>query len=306
MRVLVTGGAGFIGSHLVRRLLREGYEVVVLDNFCTGRLENLEGVLESVEVVEGDLRDAGAVEGALKGVDAVAHLAALVDVAESVEKPHLYLDVNVYGTLNLLRAARRVEVLVFASSAAVYGDPVRLPIDEEHPISPISPYGATKAAGEALVSAYARLHGFRPVILRLFNVYGPKQSRAYAGVVTEFMRRIARGEPPVIYGDGTQTRDFVYVDDAVEYFVRALRDDGIRGVYNVGSGRPVSVLSLAETAARVMGRPDLRPVFAPPRPGDIKHSVARVDRAVRDFRYEPRVTLEEGLRRTAESLRASL
>lgn len=284
-------------------MVREGHEVIVLDNLSTGSLENLGDLTGSVEVLKGDVRDSAAVEAVARSAEGVVHLAALVDVAESLEKPRLYFDVNVLGTLNVLEAARRAEVVVFASSAAVYGDPVRLPIDEEHPLRPLSPYGASKVAGEALVTAYAHNRGFRPVVLRLFNVYGPRQSRAYAGVVAEFIKRVQRGEPPVIYGDGTQTRDLVFISDVVEYFARALASERVAGVYNIGSGKPTSVLELAETVARALGRPDLRPLHAPPRPGDIKHSVASIARAVRDFGYEPAVPLEEGVRMAARGLR---
>ncbi|MEM0118879.1 MAG: SDR family NAD(P)-dependent oxidoreductase [Thermofilaceae archaeon] len=303
MKVLVTGGAGFIGSHLVRRLVQSGYEVVVFDNFSTGSSENLGELMGDIEVIEGDVRDREAVEAVAQQADGVVHLAALIDVAESLQKPFLYLDVNVRGTLNVLEAARRAGVFVFASSAAVYGNPVRLPIDEEHPLQPLSPYGASKVAGEALVSAYAHIHGFRPVVLRLFNVYGPKQSKAYAGVVVEFIKRIQRGEPPVIFGDGAQTRDLVFIDDVVEYFVRALALERVRGVYNIGSGKPISVLELAEIVARVLGRPDLKPLHTAPRVGDIKHSFASIARAVRDFGYEASIPLEEGVRRTIKALR---
>lgn len=306
VRVLVTGGAGFIGSRLVAKLAREGNDVVVLDNFSTGRESNLKGLDGRVRVIKGDVRNPSDVEKAVQGAEGIVHLAALIDVAESVEKPRLYFDVNVYGTLNVLEAAKEAGVFVFASSAAVYGDPLRLPVREDDPLKPLSPYGATKVAGEALVHAYAAMRGFRPVILRLFNVFGPNQSRAYAGVVTEFVKRVLRGEPPVIYGDGTQSRDFVFVDDVVEYFARALHMESVRGVYNVGSGKAVSVLELAEAVARVVGKPELKPIHAPPRPGDIKHSVADISRAVRDFGYSPRTRLEEGLKITAESLAREL
>lgn len=302
MRVLVTGGAGFIGSHLVGRLVQRGFEVVIFDNFSSGSRENLRDLVGDVEIVEGDIRDYESLEAAARQTECVIHLAALIDVAESLEKPFLYFDVNVRGTLNVLEAAKRAELFVFASSAAVYGDPVRLPIDEGHPLQPLSPYGASKVAGEALVSAYARSRGFRPVVLRLFNVYGPKQSKAYAGVVMEFVKRIQQGEPPVIFGDGMQTRDLVFIDDVIEYLVRALALDRVRGVYNIGSGKPVSVLELAETVARLMGRPDLKPVYTAPRPGDIEHSFASIAKAASDFGYEPTITLEEGIRRTVREL----
>ena len=306
MRVLVTGGAGFIGSRLVARLAQEGDEVVVLDDFSRGSESNLRGLKGKVQVIRGDVRDPRAVERAARDVEGVVHLAALIDVAESVRKPDLYFDVNVRGTLNVLEAAKNVEAFVFASSAAVYGNPVKLPIAEDHPLRPLSPYGATKVAGEALVHIYAVARGFRPVILRLFNVYGPKQSKAYAGVVVEFLRRALRGEPPLIYGDGAQSRDFVFVDDVVEYFVRALRMGSVRGVYNVGSGRAVSILELAELVARILKKPELKPAYAPPRAEDIRCSVADISRTVRDFGYRPKVALEEGLRITAEAIAAEL
>lgn len=302
MRVLVTGGAGFIGSNLVKRLVRDGHEVVVLDNFVTGSLANVEEVADAVEIIKGDVRDLCDVEKAARGAEGVAHLAALIDVAESVEKPRLYLDVNVQGTLNVLEAARQAEVFIFASSAAVYGKPVKLPICEDHPLNPLSPYGATKVAGEALVTAYAATRGFRHVILRLFNVYGPNQSKTYAGVVTEFMRRTLRGEPPIIYGDGTQTRDFIFVDDVVEYFARAFASEKVSGVYNVGWGKGVSILELANVVTLTLGRPELKPVYKPPRPGDVKHSVADISRAYRDFGYRPKVQLKDGLKRVAGAL----
>jgi UDP-glucose 4-epimerase len=192
LRVLVTGGVGFIGSHLIRVLVRAGHQVRVLDNLSTGSVENLADVLDAIEFVRGDVRDYGAVEYAVRGVDAVVHLAALIDVSESVEKPDLYFDVNVRGTYNVVKASRSVGTFVFASSSAVYGEPIKVPIPEDHPLMPKSPYAASKVSGEAFVQAFANQYGFRPVILRLFNVYGPKQSRAYAGVIIEFIRRVSR------------------------------------------------------------------------------------------------------------------
>ncbi len=302
MRVLVTGGAGFIGSHLVRRLVAEGFQVTVLDNLSSGHLGNLDCVSSEVRFVEGDVRDPGVVGEAASGAEAVIHLAALIDVAESIEKPHLYLDVNVLGTLNVLEAAKRAKVFVFASSAAVYGEPLSLPIEESHPLAPLSPYGATKVAGEALVQAYARVHGFRPVILRIFNVYGPRQSKAYAGVVLEFAKRVMKGEPPIIYGDGSQTRDFVYIDDVVECFVAATKKQHVSGVLNVGSGKAVSIKELARKVAEVLGKPNLEPVYAPARPGDIKHSVASINKLKECLGYTPGVSLEQGLEKLSEYL----
>jgi len=295
LRVLVTGGAGFIGSHLVRELVSLGYEVRVLDNLSRGSLENLGEALSEVELVLGDVRDPEVVARAISGVDAVVHLAALVDVEESIQLPELYTEVNLVGTLNLVKASRRVDSFVFSSSASVYGDPVKVPIPETHPLSPKSPYAASKAAAELYIKTYSNIYGFRYVILRLFNVYGPRQSRSYSGVVVEFVRRALRGEPPIIYGDGEQTRDFIYVSDAVKAIVAALRSK-VSGVYNIGSGTPTKILDLAYMVLKVTGAENLRPEFGEVRPGDVKHSVADISKATRELGFKPTVSLEAGLR----------
>jgi len=293
--VLVTGGAGFIGSHLVRELVSLRYEVRVLDNLSRGSLENLGEALSEVELVLGDVRDPEVTARAVSGVDAVLHLAALVDVEESIRFPELYTEVNLVGTLNLVKASRRVDSFVFSSSASVYGDPVRVPIPETHPLSPKSPYAASKAAAELYIKTYSNIYGFRYVILRLFNVYGPRQSRGYSGVVAEFIRRALRGEPPVIYGDGEQTRDFIYVSDVVKAIVSSLRSK-VSGVYNVGSGTPTKILDLAYTVLRITGAENLRPEFRETRPGDVKHSVADISKANRELGFRPSTSLEAGLR----------
>jgi UDP-glucose 4-epimerase len=236
------------------------------------------------------------VEDALKGVDAVVHLAALIDVAESVEKPELYLDVNVNGTFNVTRASRNVSAFIFASTCAVYGEPVRIPIGEDHPLSPKSPYAATKIAGEAFVQAYGNLYGYRPVILRFFNVYGPRQSKAYAGVITEFVKRATSGEPPIIFGDGEQTRDFVHVKDVAKAIIKALETDNASGIYNIGSGVAITINDLAHLILKLAGKENVEPIHEPPRPGDIKHSQANINRAKKELGYNPSVSLEEGIR----------
>ncbi|RSN73689.1 SDR family NAD(P)-dependent oxidoreductase, partial [Candidatus Methanodesulfokora washburnensis] len=266
MKILVTGGAGFIGSHLVKALVEAGYSVRVLDNLSTGSLENLRGL--SLDFVKGDVRNYDEVEEAVKGMEAVVHLAALIDVSESVEKPLDYLEVNVKGTLNVARASRNVDTVVFSSSCAVYGEPEKLPIDEDHRINPKSPYAASKAGGEAYIISYANLYGYRPVILRFFNVYGPKQSRAYSGVITEFIKRAARGDPLIIYGDGEQTRDFIHVRDAVDAVMRSLKSNA-SGIYNIGSGKATKISELAYLVLKTMNINAL-PVYMPPRPGDIR------------------------------------
>jgi UDP-glucose 4-epimerase len=296
LKILVTGGAGFIGSHLVKALVKAGHQVRVLDNLSTGSIENLADVLNAIEFVRGDVRDYGTVEYAVGGVDAVVHLAALIDVAESVEKPDLYFDVNVRGTYNVVKASKNVSTFVFASSSAVYGEPIRVPIPEDHPLMPKSPYAASKVSGEAFVQAFANQYGFRPVILRLFNVYGPKQSRAYAGVIIEFIRRVSRGESPVIFGDGGQTRDFVHVSDVVEAIMLSLRNEGARGVFNIGSGEGITINHLANLILKSMNREDLKPIYALPRPGDIRHSIADITRAKKELKYEPKIRLETGIK----------
>ena len=296
LKVLVTGGAGFIGSHLVKALVKAGHQVRVLDNLFTGSVENLADVLNAIEFVRGDVRDYGVIESAVRGVDAVVHLAALIDVAESVEKPDLYFDVNVRGTYNVVKASKNVGTFVFASSSAVYGEPIKVPIPEDHPLMPKSPYAASKISGEALVQAFANQYGFRPVILRLFNVYGPKQSRAYAGVIIEFIRRVSRGEQPIIFGDGEQTRDFVHVSDVVEAIMLSLRNEGARGVFNIGSGECVTINRLAHLILELMSREDLRPIYAPPRLGDIRHSIADITRARKELGFEPKLGLEVGIK----------
>ena len=296
LRVLVTGGGGFIGSHLVKALVEAGHQVRVLDNLSTGSIENIADILNAIEFVRGDVRDHGIVESAVRSVDAVVHLAALIDVAESVEKPDLYFDVNVRGTYNVVKASKNVSTFVFTSSSAVYGEPIRVPIPEDHPLMPKSPYAASKVSGEAFVQAFANQYGFRPVILRLFNVYGPKQSRAYAGVIIEFIRRVSRGEPPVIFGDGGQTRDFIHVSDVVEAVMLSLRNEGVRDVFNIGSGEGVTINYLARLILKLMGREDLKPIYAPPRPGDIRHSIADITRARMELGFKPKVGLEAGIR----------
>jgi UDP-glucose 4-epimerase len=296
LRVLVAGGAGFIGSHLVKALVKAGHQVRVLDNLSTGSVENLADVLDAIEFVRGDVSDYGAVESAVRGVDAVVHLAALIDVAESVEKPDLYFDVNVRGTYNVAKASRNINTFVFASSSAVYGEPIRVLIPEDHPLMPKSPYAASKISGEAFVQAFANQYGFRPVILRLFNVYGPKQSRAYAGVIIEFIRRVSRGEPPIIFSDGEQTRDFIHVGDVVEAIMLSLRNERVRGVFNIGSGEGVTINHLARLILKLMGREDLKPIYAPPRPGDIRHSIADISRARKELGFKPKVGLEAGIK----------
>jgi len=296
---LVTGGAGFIGSHLVEALVARGDRVRVLDDFSTGRWENLAPVRGRVEVLEGDVRDPAAVMRAVEGADVVAHLAAVASVQASLEDPAAVWAVNVDGTLNLLEAARAVGVrrFVFASSAAVYGDHDDLPLREDLPPRPLSPYAASKVAGEALCRAYYASYALPTVVLRFFNVYGPRQDphSPYSGVISIFVDRMRRGLPPVVYGDGRQTRDFVYVADVVEAVLRAAeREEAVGEVFNVAGGRQTSVLELIQVLNCLLNT-RLEPSFALPRVGEVRYSQADVRRAREKLGWEVRIELQRGL-----------
>lgn len=298
---LVTGGAGFIGSHLVEALVERDERVRVLDDFSTGRRENLAAVADHIELLEGDVADPETAERAVAGCDYVLHLAAIASVQASLEEPWRTHRVNVGGTLNVLQAARRagVQRVVFTSSAAVYGDHTALPLREGLPPRPLSPYAAHKVAGEAYCSAFHTSYDLPAVVLRLFNVYGPRQDHAnpYSGVISVFAARMARGERPVIYGDGKQTRDFVYVTDAVRALLLACeREAAVGGVFNVAGGGQTSVLQLAMALNQVLGTA-LTPTFAPARIGEVRFSQGDVRRAREVLGWEAQVPLREGLSR---------
>jgi UDP-glucose 4-epimerase len=299
--VLVTGGAGFIGSHVVDGLVRAGYSVKVLDNLSAGRLENLGLHLSSgvIQFFEGDIRDRALAEKLCQDVDAVVHLAALVSVPLSVKDPKSTFDVNVNGTSNLLYScsSENVRKVVFASSCAVYGAPKYLPIDEEHPTRPLSPYASSKLEGEHVCEEFSECSHADVVIFRLFNVYGSRQaSSEYGGVITKFMDRVEQGKPLVVYGDGSQTRDFVYVSDVVQAILMVLGKNHTEGTFNVGFGEAVSVETLAKKVLELKGK-DVGVVHEPSRPGDIEHSQADVFKAQQEFGFSAKVGLDEGLRR---------
>jgi UDP-glucose 4-epimerase len=299
-RVLVTGGAGFIGSHVVDKLVGSSYDVRVVDNLSEGRLSNIEGHLKNgrVRFFEGDVRDAELVGECVRGVDAVVHLAAVTSVPFSVENPSVTFDNNVNGTLNLLDACTRARVkrFVFVSSCSVYGEPSYLPVDEKHPTFPLSPYAASKLEGEESCKNHQERHGLPTVVLRLFNVYGPRQRlNAYSGVITQFLDRVRKHMPLVIFGDGSQTRDFVHVWDVAEAALRALETERAEGeVFNVGSGRATSVNSLAKSVIDLTGA-NVDVVYEKPRVGDIKASFADISKAKKQLGYKPIVPLEKGL-----------
>jgi UDP-glucose 4-epimerase len=298
---LVTGGAGFIGSHLVEALLARGNRVRVLDDFSTGRRDNLPA---GVEVLAGDLADADAVRAAADGASVVYHLGAIASVQRSIEDPPLIHRVCGTGTLNVFEAARRAGVrrIVYASSAAVYGIPDGPVQVESAALRPLSPYAAAKLAGEFYAQAFSACHGLETVSLRFFNVYGPRQraDSPYSGVIALFISALLAGRTPSVFGDGLQSRDFVAVEDVVQALTLAAEKPGASGkVYNVGTGRSVTLLDLLATLNTVLGT-DVRPNHAPPRTGDIRHSRADIGRIRSDLGYEPRVSLEEGLSRTLE------
>jgi len=287
MKIVVTGGAGFIGSHVATALKAAGYSVVAVDNL--ERAASAKALEEAgVPLVVVDLR-----WGEVPRGDVYIHAAAYIDVEESFQKPFEYAVNNAAATLRLAAKARREGArLVYISSAAVYGEPKRLPIDEDHPTDPTSPYGLTKLWGEHAAALYGKM-GLKYAVVRPFNVYGPRQSGPYAGVIAKFVERARKGLPPVIYGDGEQTRDFIHVADVAE-LVKTVVERGAEGVYNAGTGRAVSVRELARLVCKLAGV-DAEPIHAPPRPGDIRHSVADIRRA-KALGWAPRVELEEGLR----------
>jgi len=299
-KVLVTGGAGFIGSHAVAMLLQKGYSVVVLDNLYSGKLENLDEVRNNhnfrFELV--DIRDVKGVENVFRGVDKVIHLAALIDVASSVADPFQTHEVNVTGTLNVLHEAVRhnVKKFVFASSAAVYGDAESLPISESTPLRPISPYGASKASGESYCYAFAAGFGLDAVCLRFFNVYGNRNDNSpYAGVITKFLSQIAKREALTVEGDGKQARDFVNINDVVHGILLALENTHVKGgVFNICTGVPTSIKQLVNTLKKVTGK-DLQTVQKRARTGDIQKSYGDTSKAIKELGFRSEVTLQHGL-----------
>ena len=303
--VLVTGGAGFIGSNLVRALVERGDQVRVLDNFATGNRANLDGL--DVEVVEGELRSYERVHAAVRGTEVVYHLGALGSVPRSVQDPLTSSAVNVEGTLNVLLAARDegVRRVVYASSSSVYGSAAQLPAQESSPVDPISPYGVAKLAAERYCVSFSRVYdSFESVVLRYFNVFGPRQSpfSQYAAVVPLFITAIAEGRPVTVFGDGEQSRDFTYVDNVVDANLRAAEAPGANGrIVNIAAGSPRTVNTLAETLGRLLDRP-VEHHYEPTRAGDLRDSYADVSVARTILGWEPQVDFDEGLRRTADAL----
>jgi nucleoside-diphosphate-sugar epimerase len=301
---LVTGGAGFIGSHIAEELVKRGGRVRVIDNLSTGKRENLQHLMSKIEFIEGDLRDQEATARAVDGVDFVMHQAAIPSVPRSIQDPKGCTENNLNGTLHLLLAARDAGVkrVVYASSSSVYGDSPTLPKSEDFPPAPLSPYAASKLAGEYYCQVFSQVYGLETVCLRYFNVFGPRQDplSLYAAVIPAFIASALTKKPLVVYGDGEQTRDFSFVANVVQANLLACEADGVVGeTLNVGGGTQTSLNQLVKEL-RAIVTTDLHVEYAEPRPGDVKHSLASVEKAKRLMGYDSVIPFGEGLRRTVE------
>jgi nucleoside-diphosphate-sugar epimerase len=305
-RALVTGGAGFIGSHVVDRLVEADVEVTVLDNLDTGQMENIaqHKRKRNFHFIKGDIRNLRLVKQLVKDMDAVFNLAAIASVPRSIENPLLVNDVNVKGTLNLLKASvdSGVKRFVQASSAAVYGDSQTLPVREDFNPMPLSPYAASKLAAENYAIVFNQVYGLETVCLRYFNVYGPRQAyNDYSGAITIFANDILALRPPKIFGDGKQTRDFVFVEDVVSATMLALTEKNAVGeIFNISTGKATTINKLVQILQKIMGKKNLKPVHEEPREGDIRHSYASIEKARTLLGYEPMFSLEKGLKKLVQ------
>ena len=306
-RYLITGGAGFIGANLAHTLVARGETVRILDDFSTGRPENLRGIEDRIEILRGDIRDPGMMSRAVDGVEVILHQAALNSNPRSIQEPVQTNDVNVGGTLTLLQAARAAGTrrVVYASSSSVYGEVAGLPKTEDMPTAPKAPYGVSKLAAELYCRVFTQVYGIETVSLRYFNVYGPRQhpDSEYAAVIPRFLRRMLAGKRPVIFGDGEQSRDFTPVDNVVAANLLAAHSrEGIGEVMNIAGGTSSTLNQLVAWLNEVLGT-DLTPLYEPPRPADIRHSYASIRKAETLLGYRPHLGVQEGLRRTVEWFR---
>ncbi len=301
---LVTGGTGFIGSNIVEALINQGESVRVLDNCATGKLSNLEGIINQIEFIQGDIRDLSVVREAVKDMDYVLHQAALPSVARSVDDPIATNEVNVTGTLNVLVAAKdeKVKRVVYASSSSVYGNSPVLPKREDMPANPISPYAISKYTGEQYCKVFYSLYDLETVVLRYFNVFGPRQSpnSQYAAAIPIFIKAFLEGKPPTIFGDGTQSRDFTFIENVVRANLLACHVEEAAGeMFNIACGKRTTINDLARTIKNLLDS-SLEPIYGPARKGDVRHSLASIQKARDILGYEPEVDLQEGLRKTIE------
>jgi UDP-glucose 4-epimerase len=305
-KVLVTGGAGFIGSNLTEALLQRGHSVRVLDDFSTGKRENLifNKAYPLLEIVEGDIRDLHACQKAVQGMEYVFHQGALPSVQRSVEDPESSNAVNVGGTLNILLAARDngVKRVMYAASSSVYGDTPTLPKHEEMPPNPLSPYALQKHVGERYCRLFYQLYGLETISLRYFNIFGPKQdpNSIYSAVIPKFISALLEGRPPIIFGDGEQSRDFTYIDNVVQANLLAMSAEQLHGeVVNIACGQRISLNQLLNILKKILGSKQ-DPIYQEPRKGDVKHSLADIHKAKEVIQYEPKVGIEAGLKKTVE------
>ena len=305
MKVFVTGGAGFIGSALVKSLLEKNHSVTIFDNFSNSSEENVSTLLnKGASLVQGDVRNFEDIEKALNDSDLVIHLAAQISVEESIKKPELTRSINVEGTKNLLRAcvAKKVNKIILASSAAVYGQPKELPLTESSPISPISPYGQSKVEMEKLLEEFSKNYGLNGISLRFFNIYGKGQTDEYAGVITKFMKNISENKPLIIFGDGSNTRDFISIFDVVDSIFSAIEKiEGKKGnYYNVATGNFISIKELAELMLSISDK-NLDIKYEPPKKGDILHSQTSINLLQKELGFYPKIKLRDGLKKLLES-----
>ena len=305
MKYAVTGGAGFIGSHLTKNLVERGNEVIVIDNLNTGKKQNVEKISKKIDFFEVDIRDFSAIENILKNVDGIFHEAALASVQDSFRIPDEFFDVNVNGTENIFKIAKKLGIkVVYASSSSVYGNPISIPIKENDDKNPFNPYAKTKLEDDKLAEKYAR-NGLKVIGLRYFNVFGPRQSKEYAGVIRLFLERIQQGLSPLINGDGLQVRDFVYVDDVVNANILAMESDVDAGFFNIGTGNTISILDLATMIIKFSGL-KLKPIHRPPVPGDVKATQADITKAKMMLKWKPTTSIENWLKSTVLDIKNNL
>ena len=305
MKYAVTGGAGFIGSHLVKNLVEHGDEIIVIDNLNTGKKKNIEKFSEKIDFFEVDIRDFNAIEDILKNVDGIFHEAALASVQDSFRIPDEFFDVNVKGTENIFKIGKKLGIkVVYASSSSVYGNPIQVPIKESDGKNPFNPYAKTKLKDDELAEKYAR-NGLKVIGLRYFNVFGPGQSKEYAGVIKLFLERIQQGLPPLINGDGLQVRDFVYVDDVVNANMLAMESNVDGEFFNIGTNSVVSVLDLANMIIKFSGL-KLKPIHRPPVPGDVKATQADITKAKMMLKWKPTTSIENWSKSTVLDIKNNL
>jgi len=303
MKILITGGAGFIGSHLCEKYTKEGHTVLCLDNFINGNLINIRHLLNyrNFKLINGDIRDFDLLEKIMRDVDVVFHLAAQIHVDRSIIEPKLTYEINVLGTQNILEVARMydVEKIIHASTSEVYGSAQYAPMDEKHPLNAPHPYGASKIAADRMCYAYIQTYGMNICIMRPFNIFGPKQKDSgYGGVISLFTKRVLSNMPPIIYGDGEQTRDYTYIDDIVDAYDLILNNKPIREPINFGTGKEIKIIDLANEIIELCGKGgNIKPVHVEPRPGEVRRLVADISKAKELLGWEPKYTIEKGLRK---------